>query len=131
MANVVVHARETVLEAEHAQFQAQLVQLNNEVESIARNERLIEMLGQRQRTLDEAGRYDAVSFDHITGTLERKRAEQEAELDQLAAGARALDYVEIASSQIRSEVREAPLMEELSSEEALSYELAPAGYSNR
>ncbi len=94
------------LEGEHSQFQAQLVQLNNEVESIARNERLIGMLADRQRTLDEAGRYDAVSFDHITGTLERKRAEQEAELDQLAAGARASDYVEIAATQIRTEDRD-------------------------
>ena len=122
------------LEGEHAQFQAQLVQLNNEVESIARNERLIDMLADRQRTLDEAGRYDAVSFDHITGTLERKRAEQEAELDQLAAGARALDYVEIAASQIRSEGREQPLVGEYqveAPEGSVSYELAPAGYTNR
>jgi len=92
------------------------------------------MLADRQRTLDEAGRYDAVSFDHITGTLERKRAEQEAELDQLAAGARALDYVEIAASQIRSEGREQPLVGEYqveAPEGPASYELAPAGYTNR
>lgn len=123
------------LEGEHAQFQAQLVQLNNEVESIARNERLIEMLGQRQQTLDEAGRYDAVSFEHITGTLERKRAEQEAELDQLAAGARAQDYLEIAASQIRSEVRQQPASAEFApqslADQQVGYELAPAGYAQR
>lgn len=93
------------LEEEHAQFQAQLVQLKNEVESIARNERLISMLEARQRTLEEAGRFDAVSFDHIAGALERKRAEQEAQLDHLAAGERAVDYAERAASQLRSEQR--------------------------
>ena len=93
------------LEEEHAQFQAQLVQLKNEVESIARNERLIRMLEARQRTLDEAGHFDAVSFEHIAGSLERKRAEQEAELDHLAAGARALDYADVAASQLRTEQR--------------------------
>ena len=115
------------LEGEHSQFQAQLVQLNNEVESIARNERLIEMLGERQQTLDEAGR-----FDHITGSLERMRAEQEAELDQLAAGARASDYVEVAASQLRSEGRSAapgvtvPAVELM--DLAGGYELAPGGH---
>ena len=93
------------LEEEHAQFQAQLVQLKNEVESIARNERLIAMLEARQATLDEAGRFDAVSFEHIAGALERKRAEQEAQLDHLAAGARAVDYAEMAAAQLREEVR--------------------------
>ncbi|MDB2576706.1 hypothetical protein N9Z54_05815 [Planctomycetota bacterium] len=122
------------LEGEHAQFQAQLVQLNNEVESIARNERLIDMLGQRQQTLDEAGRYDAVSFEHITGTLERKRAEQEAELDQLAAGARAQDYLEIAASQIRSEVGQQPAADfppQSLADQQVGYELAPVGYTQR
>lgn len=93
------------LEEEHAQFQAQLVQLKNEVESIARNERLIAMLEARQATLDEAGRFDAVSFEHIAGALERKRAEQEAQLDHLAAGARAVDYAEMAAAQLREEQR--------------------------
>ncbi|MEM9801038.1 MAG: hypothetical protein AAGA20_11995, partial [Planctomycetota bacterium] len=85
------------LEGEYAQLKAQLVQLENEVESIARNERLISILEARQRTLDEAGRFDAVSFDHIVRSLERKRVEQMAELDHLAAGARASDYTEIAA----------------------------------
>ena len=120
------------LEGEHSQFQAQLVQLNNEVESIARNERLIEMLGERQQTLDEAGRYDAVSFDHITGSLERMRAEQEAELDQLAAGARASDYVEVAASQLRSEGRSAAPSVTVPAVELMDlaggYELAPGGH---
>ena len=91
------------LESEHAQFQAQLVQLKNEVESIARNERLIRMLEARQQTLDAADSYDAVSFEHITGALERKRMEQEAQLDHLAAGARATSYTELAENQLRAE----------------------------
>lgn len=91
------------LEEENAQLQTQIVQLENEVESIARNQRLISELEARQRTLDEAGRFDSVSFEHITGALERKRTEQEAELDRLAAGVEAIDYVEVAASQLRAE----------------------------
>ena len=91
------------LEAENAQFQAQLVQLKNEVESIARNERLIHMLEARQKTLDEAGTFDAVSFEHIAGALERKRVEQEAQLDHLASGVQAANYAEVAASQLRNE----------------------------
>lgn len=101
------------LEAEYAQFQAQLVQLKNEVESIARNERLIKMLEARQRTLDEAGTFDAVSFEHITGALERKRTEQAAQLDHLAAGASASSYAEVAASQLRTEVQAARTAEVL------------------
>ncbi len=90
------------LEGEHAQFQAQLVQLQAEVESIARNERLIEMLEKRQRTFDEVSVFEARSLDQIIGAMERKRTEQEAELDQLAAGVQALSYEEMAAAELRA-----------------------------
>lgn len=91
------------LEEEQAQLSAQIVQLENEVESIARNERLIEMLEARQRTLESAERFQVASLDQLTGALERKRVEQEAELDRLAAGVEALSYEELAEQALLAE----------------------------
>ena len=65
------------------------------MESIARNERLIAMLEARQRTLESAERFKVGSLDQLTGVLERKRTEQEAELDRLAAGVEAASYEDL------------------------------------
>lgn len=88
------------LEEENAQFGAQLAQLNNEVKSIARNERLIKMLESRQSTLDEVETFEASSLDQITTLLERKRAAQELELDQLASTVESVNYEELAKSEL-------------------------------
>jgi len=77
-----------------------VVQLENEVESIARNERLIAMLEARQRTLESAERFKVGSLDQLTGVLERKRTEQEAELDRLAAGVEAASYEDLAEREL-------------------------------
>lgn len=92
------------LEEEQAQLSAQVVQLENEVESIARNERLIEMLEARQRTLESAERFKVGSLEQLTGVLERKRTEQEAELDRLAAGVEAASYEELAERELTAEI---------------------------
>lgn len=94
------------LQGEHAQFQAQLVQLQAEVESIARNERLIQMLERRQRTFDEVSAFEASSLEQIIGIMERKRTEQEAELDRLSAGVQALSYEEMAAAELRADETE-------------------------
>ena len=88
------------LEEEQATLSAQVVQLENEVESIARNERLIAMLEARQRTLESAARFKVGSLDQLTGVLERKRTEQEAELDRLAAGVEAASYEDLAEREL-------------------------------
>lgn len=88
------------LEEEQATLSAQVVQLENEVESIARNERLIAMLEARQRTLESAERFKVGSLDQLTGVLERKRTEQEAELDRLAAGVEAASYEDLAEREL-------------------------------
>ncbi len=69
------------LEKERAEFQAQLFNLDRQVDTIARNERLIDMLKDRQRTIDEHSRYQAASLDQITGRLADIRARQESQLD--------------------------------------------------
>ena len=94
------------LEEEQATLSAQVVQLESEVESIARNERLISMLEARQRTLESAERFKVGSLDQLTGALERKRTEQEAELDRLAAGVDAASYVDLAERELSAESRQ-------------------------
>lgn len=91
------------LETEQMQLTTQLVQLEREVESIARNERLIELLNKRQRTLDNASRYEAVSLGAITSELARIKTEQEARLDRLAANRESTDYEDVATMQLTEE----------------------------
>lgn len=93
------------LEDEQAQLSAQLVQLENEVESIARNERLINLLNARQRTLDDAKAFDVQSLDGMRSMLERKRIEQEAELDRIGSGEESLTYEQRAAATLQLETR--------------------------
>lgn len=94
----------TTLENERAQFQSQILQLSRQVDAIARNERLIEMIEKRKRTIDECSRYDAISLDHITNRLAQVRAEQEAELDMLANSQRTMDYEDMARVELHRDV---------------------------
>jgi DNA repair ATPase RecN len=93
----------TQLENERAEFQSQILQLSRQVDAIARNERLIEMIEKRKRTIEECSRYDVISLDQITSRLASKRAEQEAELDMLANSQRGMDYEEMARVDIGRE----------------------------
>ena len=91
------------LESEQVQFQAQLFALNRQVDSIQRNERLIEMLAERKRTLDECSNYDVASLDQVTGKLEQILTQQEAELDVLSSQSEHVDYVDRARDELRAE----------------------------
>ncbi len=88
------------LETEQAEFEAQLYQLDAQIDSIARNDRLIEMMADRQATIDEHNRYQAHSLDQIRGRLDRVRNEQQAELAQFARKDKAKDYVAEAEYQV-------------------------------
>ncbi len=89
------------LEAEQAQFSTQLQQLNVQVDSIQRNERLIELLNKRKRTLEECASYDVASLDQLTGKLQEILTRQTARLDQLTASEEARSYEEIAREETR------------------------------
>lgn len=80
------------LEAERAEFQVQLWQLDRQVDSIARNDRMIEVLTRRQASIEEHSRYRAGSLEQITGRVSDIRARQEAELAALSAGEERADY---------------------------------------
>ncbi len=91
------------LEKERAEFQAQLFNLDRQVDTIARNERLIDMLKDRQRTIDEHSRYQAASLDQITGRLADIRARQESQLDMFGQNSDMEDYEDQAKYQLDAE----------------------------
>ncbi|MEQ8317249.1 MAG: hypothetical protein RIE77_06645 [Phycisphaerales bacterium] len=80
------------LESERSQFQSELWRLNQQIDAIARNERMIDMMEARQKTLDELGPYKAHSIDQVKDRLAQLRAEQEAKLESLATGEKELSY---------------------------------------
>jgi hypothetical protein len=88
------------LRSEQAQFQTQLVQLDHQVDAIARNERMIGMLAARQKTIDEQSRYRADSLDQIQSKLAQIRTRQESQLDNLGRGSTATNYEQRARVQL-------------------------------
>ncbi|MFI4882333.1 MAG: hypothetical protein ACIAQU_07085 [Phycisphaerales bacterium JB064] len=80
------------LESERAQFQSELWRLNQQIDAIARNERMIDMMEARQKTLDELGPYKAHSIDQVKDRLAQLRSQQEAKLESLATGQKELSY---------------------------------------
>lgn len=71
------------LEREQNEFQTQIFQLDRQIDAIARNDRMIEVMAERQETIDEHSRYSAASLDQLTARLADIRAKQEAQLDSL------------------------------------------------
>ncbi|MCC7389558.1 MAG: hypothetical protein IT431_12395 [Phycisphaerales bacterium] len=73
------------LESERAEFQTQLWQLDRQVDAIARNDRMIEMLENRQEAFAKYDRYgDVASPDQVQGRIAKILAQQEARLNDLA-----------------------------------------------
>lgn len=73
------------LESERAEFQTQLWQLDRQVDAIARNDRMIEMLEKRQEAFAKYDRYGNVtSPDQVQGRIAKIIAGQEARLNDLA-----------------------------------------------
>jgi len=91
------------LESERSQFQAELWRLNQQIDAIARNERMIEMMEARQKTLDELGPYQAHSVDQIKDRLSRLRDTQEQRLESLASGSKTLSYEERAKLAVETD----------------------------
>jgi chromosome segregation ATPase len=88
------------LETERAEFQSQIWQLDRQVDAIARNDRLIDLMEKRQETIEECSRYEAVSLDSLHARMAEVRSRQEAELEMLANDQRRLDYEEVARIQL-------------------------------
>jgi len=95
------------LEKERAAYQTQIQQLSRQVDAIARNERLIDMMKRWQPTIEKYSRYEASNLDRLTGRLSEIRSRQEAELDVLANQAGQPQYEEQARMELEAEARAA------------------------
>ncbi|MBC8327883.1 MAG: hypothetical protein H8E31_03970 [Planctomycetes bacterium] len=95
-----LHGLLAQVEAEPAQFRAQLLQLDRQVDAVARNERLIQLMEKRQRTIEQLSRYEVGSLDHLQGRLAEIRARQEAQLEVLAAADSTTSYEDQARFEI-------------------------------
>ena len=91
------------LETERSQFQAQLWQLDRQVDAIARNEKLIDMLEERKQTIEECSRYEVASLDQLVGKLAEVRVRQQAELDLLTGDNQRVAYEDVARMELESE----------------------------
>lgn len=117
------------LETERGQFESQIDQLDRQIDAIARNERLIELMNKRQRTIEECSRYEAQSLDHIVSKLDEIRAVQEAELEVLASAEAQVDYVDVARTQLQAERDQlAPVNELLPGTDLLPITASDYGY---
>lgn len=93
----------TKLESEQTAFQTQLFDLDRQIDAIARNDRMIDVMSDRQRTLDEQSRYRAASLDQINSKLADIRAKQEAQLASMANMAEHFSYEDAAKTQLDRE----------------------------
>jgi len=94
------------LEGERAEFQAQLWQLDRQVDAIARNDRMIEMLEHRQDVLEKYDRYGEVtSPDQVEGRIAKILAEQEARLTSLSIAGEENDYERQAKTELSYQTR--------------------------
>jgi chromosome segregation ATPase len=82
----------TKLETERAEFGAKLFQLDAQIDTIARNERMIGMMEQRQATIDEHSRYQAHSLDQLTRRLSTIRSEQRSRIEAITTRERGSNY---------------------------------------
>lgn len=82
------------LESERSEFQAKLYQLDAQIDTIARNERLIDMMEDRQETIDAHSNFQANSLDQLNGRLSSIRTEQRARLESIAKRDNDKNYID-------------------------------------
>jgi len=81
------------LDSEYSTFQAQLWQLDRQIDAIERNGRLIELTEQQQATLASYEKFGKVgSLKQLEGKLAELRAVQEAQLESLSKKGVHMDY---------------------------------------
>lgn len=80
------------LEQERSDFQVQMWQLDRQVDSISRNDRMIAILSKTQDVISDQSRYKAVSVDQVASRIGDIRARQEGELAALASAEARTDY---------------------------------------
>lgn len=93
----------TKLETERTNFQTQLFDLDRQIDAIARNERMIEVMEKRQETLSEHSRYQVASLDQLKARLADLRAQGESKLAALSTEIEYSTYEDRARLQIDAE----------------------------
>jgi len=93
------------LVTEQSEFQAKLFQLDAQIDTIARNDRLIEMMEDRQDTIDAHSRFQANSLDQLNGRLSNIRTEQRARLEAISNRDNSRNYIDEAQFLIDQEGR--------------------------
>lgn len=91
------------LEQEQTAFQTQMFDLDRQIDAIGRNDRMIAIMSDRQRALDEQSRYRAASLDQITSKLADIRARQEAQLSHLGKVSDRTQYEDAAKAALDRE----------------------------
>lgn len=95
----------TQLETEQQEFQSQIWQLDQKVEAIARNDRMIDLMEKREKTIAKYDSYSAHSLDQVQGNIAKILAEQEGRLQGLARGSEQRDYAEQAEYELDAMLR--------------------------
>lgn len=93
------------LVGEQSEFQAKLFQLDAQIDTIARNDRLIGMMEDRQDTIDAHSRFQANSLDQLNSRLSNIRSEQRARLEAIAGKENGRSYIDEAQYLIDQEGR--------------------------
>lgn len=93
------------LETERAEFQTQLWQLDRQVDAIARNDRMIELMQKREATIENQSRYRAASLDQVTARFADIRAKQEAKLQMFSQSTDIKNYENAAKYLLDNETR--------------------------
>jgi chromosome segregation ATPase len=88
------------LESERSDFRAQIWQMDRQVDTIARNDRLIELMQRRQKTMDECGRYEAGSLAQVQSHMAEVKSKQESQLKMLSNDQERMDYEDVARIQV-------------------------------
>ena len=91
------------LENEQADLQAQIWQLDGQIEMIARNDKLIDLIENRENAIAKHERYEAESLDQVKNRMERIRNEQTQRLEALANRSKQRNYEDTANSMLQSE----------------------------
>jgi predicted RNase H-like nuclease (RuvC/YqgF family) len=93
------------LETERSEFQTQLWQLDRQVDAIARNDRMIELMQKRESTIENQSRYRAASLDQVTARLAEIRAKQESKLQMYGQSNDVKNYENAAKFLLDNELR--------------------------
>lgn len=93
----------TQLESEQADLQAQIWQLDGQIEMIARNDKLIDLIENRENAIARHERYEAESLEQVKSRMDRIRTEQVQRLEALGNRTKQRNYEDTANSMLQSE----------------------------